>query len=120
MDEPVLPAKVELDEHAELIARYRKCRDLEAQWKKEKEIAKSKLAALMGDAEIGLLDGEKVLSYAREERFNTSEFRKQYPDMYKLYLKPMQVEQFDLESFRLTRPELFAEFQVRSLRVEDV
>jgi hypothetical protein len=119
VDEPIVPAKIELDEHADLIARYRKCRDLEAQWKKEKEIVKAQLAKLMGDAEVGLLNGEKVLTYAREERFNTTEFRKQYPDMYKLYMKEKTVEQFDLEGFRLTRSELFEEFQVRSLRVED-
>ena len=105
-----------LDAHVGKLAEYDECRKSIAFWEKRRERIKAELAAIMGDSEVGTVNGEAVLFYRPEERFKTREFAKQYPDFYRLYSRDITKQQFDAEWLKDERPDLYAEFQVRAMR----
>jgi hypothetical protein len=117
--EPKIRKVKNLDGDAALYERYLRCKTLRDQWQDEMDLAKLELAKVMGDAEEGHIKGRRVLTYAREDRFNSTEFKKIYPDLYRLYMRSVTRQQFDLDSFKLAQPDRFIEFQVRSLRTDD-
>lgn len=116
--EPKIRKVQDLDAQAALYERYLRCKALRDQWQDAMDLARSELALAMGDAEEGFISGKRVLTYAREDRFNSTEFKKQYPDLHRLYMRDVSKQQFDLDSFKIARPELFEQFQVRSLRID--
>lgn len=106
----------ELDRHVKLLADYDECRRSIEFWKGELEKKKAQLAEIMGDATVGTVNGEQVLTYRYEERFRGADFAKSYPDTYKLFTREVTKETFDLTLFRASRPELYEEFRARSMK----
>ena len=116
MSQPESPAK-DIDAHEELVTRFLLCRDNARYWEKEKALAQEALEELLGDAEVAKIKGREVLTYARIDAFNEGKFKKEHPDLWKFYLHPVEVERFDREIFSRTRPELYAQYQTRQMKV---
>ena len=110
------PKKQSLDSHVDLLDLLAESKRMIAFWEGEKVKFQERIAEVMGDAEIGTVNGEEVLTYKFEDRFRGADFKKAYPDMHKLYTREVTKTTFDLESFRLTRPEKYEEFRVRSMK----
>ena len=110
------PEKQALDAYVDLLDLLDEARRMVAFWEAEKAKFQARLAEVMGDAEIGTVNGEEVLTYQFEERFRGGDFKKAYPDMHKLYTREVVTTTFDLESFKLTRPKQYKEFRVRSMK----
>lgn len=106
----------ELDRYVRLLADYDECRKSIDFWKTELEKKKAELAAIMGDATVGTVNGEQVLTYRFEERFRGSDFQKVYPDTYRMFTREVTKKTFDLELFKASRPDLYDEFRARSMK----
>lgn len=107
----------DIDAHEELVTRFLLCRDNARYWEKEKEEAKAALEQLLGEAEVAKLKGRAVLTYAPINGFNETRFKKEHPDLHKFYMRPVEVDKFDRDLFERTRPELYAEYQTRQMKV---
>ena len=115
---PVNPVTtVELDEHVALIDRYKKAKQAAAYWAGEIESLRDALLALMGDAEVATVNGDKVLLAKPIDSFNESAFRKANPDLHKLYVREVPVERLDVELLKRARPDVYAQYQVRPLKM---
>lgn len=116
-EEPV-PEEIvmSLDAHVPKLRKLAEASDNVRFWKAEYERLKAEMDKLMGDATVGTVDGEQVLTYRYEERFRGGEFRKRYPDTYKSFVTSVTEEKFDLDGFRLLRPDLYEAFRVRAMK----
>ena len=108
--------EVALDAHVKLLDKLAECNDNLAFWKSEKEKAQAALDKIMGDATVGTLDGRQVVTYRFEDRFRGQDFQKAYPDTYKSFVTTVEEEKFNVRLFRLTRPEMYDQFRVRSMK----
>lgn len=115
--QPASSPTKDIDAHEELLNRFLLCRDNARYWAKEKALAQDALEDLLGDAQVAKLKGREVLTYAPINAFNEGLFKKEHPDLHKFYTRLVEVEQFDRESFERTRPEIYAEYQTRQMKV---
>lgn len=106
----------ELDTYVDKLADYKECQRMVEFWNKRLERLKGELAAIMGDATVGTVRGEAVLFYEFRESFRSGDFRKDYPDMYKLFTRDVTSMKFDEEWFRAARPDLWQQYQSRAMR----
>jgi hypothetical protein len=107
---------IPLDGHAELLSRYNTAAQAVKYWENELAKAKEELAKVMGDATSGTVEGREVVTYRTVDRFRGADFKKAYPDTYRLYTTTREVTSFDVDMFRQSRPDLYAQFQVRAFR----
>lgn len=114
--QPSEDGEIALDGHIGLLAADAECKKAIEFWTNRREEVRAELAAIMGDATVGTLDGRPILFYEKKNAFRTAEFAKVYPDMAKLYTREVTKTTFDVEWFKMTRPELYEEFKVRSMR----
>lgn len=104
-----------LDTQVQLLAEDRECAKNLAWWKKRREAIQEQLKELMGENTSGTVDNHEVLTYEYQDRFNSTAFRDEYPNLYKTYSREVTREEFDPEWLRKQRPDLYRKFQVRSL-----
>lgn len=114
---PVSSPTKDIDAHEELLNRFLLCRDNASYWEKEKKLAQDALQELLGDAVAAKVKGREVLTYARIDGFNESRFKKEHADLHQFYTRMVEVPKFDRDLFERTRPELFAEYQTRQMKV---
>lgn len=106
-----------LDGHTQLLAEFAECQEMVTFWKKRLDRLKVALAAVLGDAHRGTVNGEEVVFHEPVARFDSTSFRNKYPNMYRAYLREVYKQELDVEALKLSRPELYTEFQVRPLRM---
>lgn len=107
---------VALDAHVAKLKKLAECSDNIKFWQKEYAKAQEAIDAVMGDATVGTVDGAQVLTYRYEDRFRGGEFKKKYPDTWRSYVTEVTEKKFNLELFKLSRPDLYEEFKVRSMK----
>lgn len=105
-----------LDAHEAKLRKLAECSEHLRFWKAEYEKVKGELEAIMGDATVGTFAGSPVLTYRFEERFRGSDFRAKYPDTYRSYVTEVTEKKFNLELFKLSRPDLYEEWKVRAMK----
>lgn len=105
-----------LDTSVDKLADLAECKRMAAWWKAREDKIKAELAEIMGDAEIGTVNGEEVLFYEPQNRFNSGEFKKAMPDTWKSFHRVVAAEKFDADWLKLARPDLWEQFQVRAMR----
>lgn len=110
------PAPVALDQYVALLARDTECADAIKRWETERVKVREAIAKVMGDAEVGTVEGEEVLIFRAVNTFNGSGFKKDYPDLYKMYTRTMEVEKFDTAWFESSRPDLYEQYQSRPMK----
>lgn len=109
--------KVAFDQHQQLLTDYKEAQASMAFWERRKKALYAQIVALLGDAEEATVDGQLALTYHGEQRINGSEFQARYPDLWKLYQKSVVKEELDVAALKAQQPEIYAEFQVQSMRV---
>lgn len=107
---------VALDAHVAKLKKLAECSDNIKFWQGEYAKAQEALSAIMGDATVGTIDGQKVLTYRYEDRFRGSDFKKTFPDTWRTFVRPVTKEEFDLELFKASRPDQYKEFRVRAMK----
>jgi hypothetical protein len=107
---------VALDAHVSKLKKLAECSDNIKFWKGEYEKAQAELDKVMGDATLGTVDGVKVLTYRYEDRFRGTDFRKTYPDTYRTFVTEVTEKKFNVDLFKASRPDLYEEFKVRSMK----
>lgn len=107
---------VALDAHVAKLKKLAECSDNIKFWQKEYAKAQEELDKVMGDATIGTVDGQKVLTYRYEDRFRGSDFKKTYPDTYRTFITEVIEKKFNLELFKASRPDLYDQFRVRAMK----
>lgn len=107
---------VELDHHVAKLKKLAECSNHIRFWKAEYEKVKAELEEVMGDATIGTFDGSQVLTFRHEDRFRGTDFKKVYPDTYRTFVTNVTEKKFDVALFKASRPDLYEEFRVRSMK----
>lgn len=110
------PAEFTMDDQVRLLADERECARNIKWWTERQKLIQERLKELLGDNTVGVVNGQPVVFFEYQSRFNSTEFKKKYPNLYKTYSRPVTEERFDAEWLRVQRPDLYREFQVRSFR----
>ena len=86
----------ENEEHAKsLVEEYFEYAELEKHYKAKKEEIANKIKALMGEAEIGIVNEYKIIwRTITQSRFDTKTFQKEHPEIYSKYLKQTTYRRF--------------------------
>jgi hypothetical protein len=106
-----------LDAHLPLLEEIAECQESVDYWKKRQAKLEETLAALLGDSELGTVNGEKVVTFKPVDRFKGAEFAKQYPDLSQAYMHEETKRVVDVQLLRIARPDLYSEFCSRPLSV---
>lgn len=87
---------IELPESAlELIEAFELARVYEAKALQRKELASNKLKELLGENEMGVINGRSVAwKTINSERFNSKGFKKDHPDLFKQYAEASSYRRF--------------------------
>lgn len=113
----VATAPMALDGFVPLLGDIYEAMEAEKFWKNRVEKLKKQLAAVLGDSQQGTVGGEEAVTFEPINKFSAKAFREKYPNLYRAYITTRTVEEIDEAALKLTRPELYAEFQTRPMRV---
>ena len=107
----------ELDK--ELDASFRYAREQQDYWTRLVEDLGNQVREAAGEDEELTINGRIVWHFHRTANFRGKQFAKAYPELAQHFTYREEVEKFDLQRLRLQRPDLYAEFQSRSLTVAE-
>lgn len=107
---------VALDAHVKALKRLWEATENIKFWRTEYEKAKAEMERIMGTATIGTVDGRQVVTFRYEDRFRGDEFKKRYPDTWRTFVTDVTEKKFNLALFKASRPDLYEEFRVRSMK----
>lgn len=110
-------AAVELDPGAAVALRGR-LEDLQRQAKDTEAgitLAKNEIRAMLGDHEIGLVDGRPVMTWKRNGTFSAKRFREECPELAEKYTR--LVEELDMEALKAGDPAVYRQYRSRALRL---
>lgn len=82
------------------------------------EAIKKEVKEALGDSQGGTIAGRLVVTNATTRRFDASGFAERHPGLVDAYTVDRTVREIDLVALRTDRPDVFAEFSVRSMRVD--
>ena len=111
------PTSMAMDSYVDLLADDVECANMIKFWTERRDQVRKRLAGILGENEIGTVNGQDAIRYEYQDRFNSTVFKKKYPNLYRAYVRPVTEEKFDSTLLKASRPELYREFQVRSMRV---
>jgi hypothetical protein len=104
-----------LDAYEELLKADRLAKEKIDEWRRYREEIQGRLKEILGDHRAGTLDGIVVVRYEPKDQFNGTAFKAAYPNLAKIYTRPVTVEKLDVEALKAEHPERYREFQVRAL-----
>lgn len=121
MTDLVIPTKdlsaFAMDPYVDLLAEDVECSNMIKWWTARRELVRQRLSDIIGEHEIGTVNGQPVLHYEYQNRFNSTAFQRKYPNLYRAYVRPITQDKFDPDLLKSSRPELYHQFQVRAMRV---
>jgi hypothetical protein len=108
---------VQLDAFVPLLNEIAECKENVKFWETRLARLEEALSALMGDATVGRVAGNDAVIYEPTARFRGGDFKKKYPNLAKAFTREVPKMELDINAIKLSRPDLYAEFQVRPMRV---
>jgi hypothetical protein len=119
--EPTVPATTEpeplpFDDYRALALHEAYCADQIKKWEAERTQARADMAKILGEAQAATIAGKVVIHFERIKKMRTSDFKKDHPDLYRIYSREITKDEFDVEWFERAQPELYREYQTRVLR----
>lgn len=111
------PAAIALDAYVALLAEDVECANMQKWWAERRKVVQARLKAIMGACEVGTVNGQEVVHYERQNRFNSTDFRKKYPALYEAYMVEHTRREFDADLLKHSQPDIYQQFQVRSMRI---
>lgn len=115
--QPPALTPVVLDSVANLVTEYNECQNMETFWKKRREEIKTRLVEMLGESTSGTISGRTAVTYERIDQFNSTEFKKKYPQLWEVYQHTVPKKELDIALLKRVRPDLYAEFQTRKMLV---
>lgn len=112
------PAEAPMDRYIKLLAEERECANNIKWWTERRKMVTAEIIDHLGGAEVGTVNGVEAVTYRPREQFNSTEFKKKYPNLYHVYCREITKTEFDADWLKDTRPDLYKEFQVRPLIVK--
>lgn len=117
MIEPQL-ADVKLEaspELAQLVRQHRQALDVAKRAKEEADQIGDQVAALVGNNTLITFKGRSILTYRPVNRFAGAKFTREQPELAQFYMFPVTKEELDVDLIRRTKPDLYQQYQVRSM-----
>lgn len=102
-----------------LVEQWVQARDAAAYWKEQEERLKAELAAEIGDAYAGTIDGEKVFTYRPINRYAEARLKAEYPDLVQHFIHPKLVDTFDVNAFSAQHPDVAERYRSRQFRAAE-
>lgn len=112
--------QMSLDNIADAVAGVRECQNMIAYWKQRETDLKTEIAMAMGENTSGTVAGREVVVYENKQQFNGTAFKKEYPDLARLYVHEVTKEEIDVDLLRHAQPAIYARFQTRAMRFPKV
>lgn len=110
-------SQLSLDGHLSLLNEIAEAQETAKFWKERLEFLKASLAKLMGDAEEGTIAGQEAVVYEPINGFNVTAFEKKFPHLARAYTREFTVTKVDVDLLKHARPDLYAQFRTRPMRV---
>lgn len=107
---------IQLDAHVSKLQKLAEAADNIKFWTRQYEKLKTELGEVMGDATIGTVDGVEVVTYRYKDQFRGADFKRAYPDTYRLFVTEVTEKKFNVELFKSSRPDLYDQFKVRAMK----
>lgn len=79
-------------------------------YERVRDTIREQLAAVMGDADVGLINGREVLKKTVSKQFAWSRFASENPDIAKEYTIPKLVDEIDKDRLAKELPDLYARY----------
>lgn len=108
---------VPMDSFVNLLADDRECAAMIDWWTKRRKMVREQLADILGTNTSGTVNGQLAITYEPINQFNTTDFKKKYPDMAHLFEHRVSKVEIDVERLKETRPDLYNQFRTRVMRV---
>ena len=116
MAKEIVPAfSTPMDDEVELLLAHQKCKENERFWHKQAEEIEERIKMLLGDSVEGTVNGREAVTYEYTDRMRTADFKKDDPELYEIYVEEHEVRSFNVEKFKLARPDLYRRYQSRTL-----
>ena len=106
------PQPLALDEHIDLLRRWRQATKARLGWAKLEEELKEQIDKLLGDTNSGTINGEEAVVRQRINKFAAGKFAEQEPEMARFFEHEVTVREIDVALLKLTRPDLYKKYQV--------
>lgn len=108
--------QMSLDHIANVVDGVRECQEMIGYWERRLADLKARIADEMGTNTSGVVNGREVVVFETKNQFNGAGFKKEYPDLARLYVHTVPREEVDVDLLRHAQPAIFAQFQTRSMR----
>lgn len=106
---------VPMDQYVDLFKRWQEATKARMGWAKIEAQIKEEINNLLGATDVGLINGEEAVLRRWEDRFATGEFRKKDPETARFFETEKTVRVIDVDLIKLTRPELYRQYQTSKL-----
>lgn len=103
-DVPWIPTELE---KAEAALKY---------WKERVDELKAAVRAVAGESEEVTLNGKPIFTYHYINGFRGEDFKRDHPDLYEAYLRPVTKHELDVKTLRSAKPDVYRQYQSRQLR----
>lgn len=102
-----------LDHCANILAAYREARAEMERWKEASEVLRRRIEAAMGDADEGIIDGRRVITYRREGAFSPAKFMQEQRELAEKYSRERTGTEIDIERLRQDFPHIYQQYRSR-------
>lgn len=107
---------IALDQFVKQLTDYKECQKMIKFWADRLKKLKTEMGEIMGDNEIGTVNGDAVFFYESKDAFRGKDFKAEMPDTYRSYVRDVTTKKFDKEWVRLVQPDLYEKYKVRAMR----
>lgn len=104
---------VELDAKVDLLVRYTEAKNAREAWGKIEDALRAELESLIGEAEVATVNGAEAITWSKTSTFQTKQFQKDEPELYRFYETDKTVRVLDLERLRLVNPDMYEKYRSR-------
>lgn len=104
---------------ADAKSKVREYRKNLSQWEQYQKRLEAELAALMGNATTGVIDGKEVLTYEPRDQFAHARFIKDHGELAQVFMRTAEIQELDWRALLAAEPEIAGPYVTRIMRVLD-
>lgn len=102
-----------LDSHANIVEAYRNARAEISRWQDAAEVLRRRIEQAMGDADEGLINGKRVVTFKREGAFKSAQFMTEQKELAEKYGRPKSGTEIDTDRLREDFPQVYQQYRTR-------
>lgn len=108
--------KVDLAEYRQLLQDVEIATRMVEQAERTRDELRERLRKVIGEGNTGFLDGEEIWTYGPTARLATAQLKKDHAETYDEFCEWKTTRELDTARLKKERPDLHAQYLVRSLR----